>query len=150
MTNKVLFSAPILPRTVATAPIDEYQDRTSEPMDAIDWNGNGQVDAEIVRFPVYYGKGGGTVSGGFAVQASEPAILTPSLEQLKAHAQQLGVERLGPEHLPNGVFVGEAGKDGFKNIRPIETLVYQATPDINPKASWAIDTVNHQFLVYEK
>lgn len=147
---KVLFSAPILPKTPAKARIDDWVTRETVPVDGIDWNGNGKLDAEPYQFPTYYGKAPATVTGGVGVKASEPAILSPSLDQLKAHAQELGVEILGREHLPNGVFVAEASAEGFQNFRPIETLVYQATPAINPKATWGIDTVNNQFLVYEK
>ncbi|MBN9415950.1 MAG: hypothetical protein J0I12_10965 [Candidatus Eremiobacteraeota bacterium] len=147
---KVLFSAPILPKTVGKARIDDWVTRDTAPVDGIDWNGNGKLDAEAYKFPTYYGKDGGTVNGGTGAKASEPAILSPSLDQLKAHAQELGVEVLGREHLPNGVFVGEASPEGIQNFRPIETLVYQATPKINPRATWGIDTVNNQFLVYEK
>jgi len=148
--HKILFSAPILPKAAGKADTDGYGYTNTGEADAIDWNGNGQLDAELYRYTSYWGKGGGAANGALGARATEPAILSPSLEQLKSYAKELGVAVLGAEHLPNGVFVGEAASDGMKNFRPIETLVYQATPTINPKAAWAIDTANDLFLVYEK
>ena len=149
--HKVLFTAPILPQTVGVAKTDdEYVNPKTGPVDAIDWNSSGSLDCAGISYPWYSGKGGDDINGRRGAKGLEPSIVSPSLEQMKAYAKELDVEILGSEQLPNGILVGESSPTGTLNIRPIEDLVYKATSSINPKATWAIDTVNNQFIVFEK
>lgn len=156
--HKILFTAPILAKTqgeVATS----YGTMRTGPVDAIDLNGNGKLDSHYQGSVIPWGKGDVTAVPG--VEAEEPVLYSPTMQQLQQLGARTQTDVITAQDLPEGIYIADAfgrsggqgahqQEGGTRNIRPLQTLVYQQLPELNPKATWAIDLNGSRLVIFEK
>lgn len=153
-SHKILFQAPLLQQKPLECQ-SIYGSFVSTPVDSLDLNADGKLEQQQATVARPYGKG--DMCAVRQMRSSEPAIVQPTLTAMRNYADKIGSQVLTRQELPNGVFVGtavaEAGnpkpQTTFEQVQPIETLLYQVTGEINPKAQWAIDFSNNTFVIFE-